>query len=121
MTHGYFYLLIFFIIYFIYLEDKCKEEIEEENYIYKTHRSECTDKLNSLDKKDKLFIRDFILDITKQNTKTKQRYKTKKILINSSITSFGIVMLSKMNFEDYTLFPIAATLTYITTTTIMNS
>lgn len=121
MTHGYFYLLIFFIIYFIYLEDKCKHEIEEEKHIYRTHRSDCTDKLNSLDKKDKLFIRDFILDITKQKTKTKQSYKTKKIIINSSITSLGIVILSKMDFADYTLFPIAATLTYITTATIMNS
>jgi len=108
-------IIIFIIFYLLYLEYLCKEEILDEKHIIKNYDSNIIDYLYNLNKKDKLLLKEFILSLTKENTKRKEKRKLHSLIINGILVSAGIVVLDNLEFPNYVQYPIISSIISILT------
>jgi hypothetical protein len=110
-----FVMILFIILYLIYLEKLCNIEILEENRIISNYDSDISESLYKFNKKDKIILKEFILSLTKENSKRKEKKKLYGLITNAALVSTGIVILDNMNFPNYIQYPIVGTLISILT------
>jgi len=106
-------IILFIIFYLYYLEKLCDDEELSENVIINENDSNLDNYLYSLNKKDKIILKNFILELIKENTKRKEKRKLHAQIKDGITISAGIVLLDNLKFPSYTLYPIAAVLNSI--------
>jgi hypothetical protein len=106
-------IILFIIFYLYYLEKLCDYEELSENVIINENDSNLDNYLYSLNKKDKIILKNFILELIKENTKRKEKRKLHAQIKDGITISAGIVLLDNLKFPSYTLYPIAAVLNSI--------
>jgi len=106
-------LIILICVFLFTLEYKCDHETEKEKYILDNYNSKVSDTIHSLNKKDEIIIRDYILSLIKKNSYKKQKKKIYNNLYNNCLISGSVILLSSLSLPAYSLYPISATIVYI--------